>query len=402
MKNLLIISAALIFFTACGKVDDQYYGQSAKNDYSDQASQYDWREVGDVTTNNFIDRYFRQSGSYWYFRTKNDGIDNGGQYWPGAHAMDLVVDAYIRSKDDPARADEAARYLGMFPTWFNGQRQANWAGTSSWKNPYIDDMEWNVITMLNLYENHPTPQATWLSTAKQVYDDWIWSVWDTFADVDGGGLLWSHDATVSKNACSNGPGSIIACKLSKLLTDQADKEKYLAQAQKIYNWQKSVLYNPATGAVYDNITAGKISTVSLTYNQGTFLGTAHMLYQLTGEKSYLYDAAKIADFTITSLIDTKNNVLRNEGTGDGGMFKGIFIRYFVLLINEPALDAKARERFTRFLKHQAVVLWTKGVDKKTEELLFSPDWTTPAYVSQEMGAQASGCIVMEAMNLLKK
>lgn len=391
---------------SCDKVEDLYYGDVPTTDFTDQAADYDWAEVGDKTTNNFITRWFRETNGYWYFRTKNDGVDDGGQYWPGAHAMDLVVDAYIRTKDDPARAELAKKYLDMFPKWFDGQRQANWAGTGSWKNPFIDDMEWNVITMLNLYENHPTPEDKWLTTARQVYDDWIWSTWDQFEDYAGGGLLWSHDTIgenkdgPTKNACSNGPGSVIACKLSKILPDADDKAKYLGQAKRIYDWEKSVLYDPLTGAVYDNWGKGKVNKGSTTYNQGTFMGTAHMLYQLTGDKMYLQDAVQIARFTITRLTDKKYNVLQNEGYGDNCTFKGIFVRYFILLVNEPDLDPAVRAEFIKFLKHQAVVLWTMGVDQKTDELLFSADWTRPAYGSQELGAQFSGCTVIEAMNLL--
>ena len=41
------------------------------------------------------------------------------------------------------------------------------------------------------------------------------------------------------------------------------------------------------------------------------------------------DARKAANFGISnsSMIDTGNNLLRDEGDGDGGLFKGIFMRY---------------------------------------------------------------------------
>ena len=53
----------------------------------------------------------------------------------------------------------------------------------------------------------------------------------------------------SKNACANGPAAIIAARLYKI----TNEKEYLDWALKIYNWEKATLFNPATGAIYDNI-----------------------------------------------------------------------------------------------------------------------------------------------------
>lgn len=56
------------------------------------------------------------------------------------------------------------------------------------------------------------------------------------------------------------------------------------------------------------------------------------LYDITGNSVYLNDARNAADYTISKLINISNNILRDEGNGDNALFKGIFMRYFLILI----------------------------------------------------------------------
>ena len=106
--------------------------------------------------------------------------------------------------------------------------------------------------------------------------------------------------------------------------------------------------------VYDNINSntGEIQKDWIfTYNEGTFVGSAVELYKILGEKAYLNDAVLAADYTISTLVN--NSILKDEGTGDGGLFKGIFIRYFTDLIQQDRLDAGAKRRYVQFLKTKA-------------------------------------------------
>jgi predicted alpha-1,6-mannanase (GH76 family) len=142
----------------------------------------------------------------------------------------------------------------------------------------------------------------------------------------GGGLIW-YETKTSKNACINGPAMVAACYLAKATGDSTYYDKAIA----LYKWSKIYLFNAATGKVNDNVDfdkAGniKISTWSSTYNQGTYLGAAVMLYNYTKEKSYLVEAEKIAEYTRDSMYHSK--VINNEdGGNDLPGFKGIFVRY---------------------------------------------------------------------------
>ena len=202
----------------------------------------------------------------------------------------------------------------------------------------------------------------------------------------------------SKNACSNGPASILAARLYKLTKE----EEYLDWARRIYDWQKDVLFDRATGAVYDNINGQTdvISTVALTYNQGTFLGTAVELFDITKDPLYLNDGQKIANYTISKCIDPGNNVLRNEGDGDGGLFKGIFMRYFVQYLQREGISEAFRLKFESFLRNNARIAWTQGTNQQT--LLFGPSWTQPPAGSTQLTSQTSAAMLFESIALFEK
>src|SRR5690606_11076236 len=177
-------------------------------------------------------------------------------YWPNAHAMDELIDAYIRTKDE--------KYKDYFNKWYEGIKVKN---GNTYYNVFYDDMEWNALTMLRLYQ--VTNEEKYLNTVKELWTD-IAGGWNT--DYAAGGVAWKKDMLYSKNACSNGPASILAARLYNITQDESYKE----WAERIYDWQKNTLYERSTGAVYDNINGetNVIGTFALTYNQGTFLGTA--------------------------------------------------------------------------------------------------------------------------------
>lgn len=358
---------------SCSKIEDEYV--------YDTGYVIDWSAAADSASSTLPDRFWNEEG---YFNYQNDGNGTGFQYWPQAQAMDVIIDAYLRSGN--------TKYSDLFTPWYEGIKVKN--GGSYWNNFY-DDMEWIALTMVRLYET--TQDEKYLNTAKELWG-YIEGGWNE--EYGNGGVAWRADQPWSKNACSNGPAALLAMRLYTVTKDEAYKNWGI----KIYAWLRENLLNKATGAVYDNLNgeSGEISTLSLSYNQGTFLGAAHELYKATGDATYLKDARKAAYFCISDpgMIDSGNNVLRDEGAGDGGFFKGIFIRYFVKLIMEPDLDELYRKKFETFFANNADILWRKGVNKL--DILFGTSWTTPALGSTELGAQTSGCALIEARALWGK
>lgn len=280
--------------------------------------------------------------------------------------MDVVVDAYLRIKDtDPDRKTEYERYMSNWHrnkanNWAGG----SWRGSAGFGNEFTDDSEWIILTLIRMYE--ATGEQKYLDDAITTYRETVIARW-TY-DENGGGVRWCMTSANSKNACSNGPAVIIAAKLYRLTQD----ERYLADAVKIYNWLSSTLFNAQTGAVADNMSGGTIQGGALSYNQGTFLGGAHQLFLVTGDKKYLRDALKATDYNMSAAM-TVDGIMRNEGTGDNALFKGIFIRYATLLANDTAVDAAKRREIANFITFNANTCWTKGISKESDDwsLFFS-------------------------------
>lgn len=266
-------------------------------------------------------------------------------------------------------------------------------------------MEWMVLAQLRMYET--TQREEYFLKAKQIYNDWIWSTWGPEDEEPWkGGITWKTDVNKSKNACSNGPAAIIAARIYTMYDEIIDpgkkpKEAYLQEAIKIYSWLRDYLYDAKTGKVCDNMNAeGKISPDIYTYNQGTFIGAAHELYKITGDKQYLEEAVNAANYVIDHMSGN-NGVLSDATSGDGGLFHGIFFRYFVRLINDPDLNDASRKKFHNYITHCATVMVENGLNK--ESMLYGGKWWSAPASTKGVGLtpHLSGCMLMEAMCILK-
>lgn len=363
------VGAVALLGASCSNIEDEYQ-------FSDPSASISWTEAADSSTEALIAYFWNTDRHYFNGRSGVADPEPDWNYWPQAHAMDVVIDAYKRTAKP--------EYATIMQQWYEGVKRKSSGG---YTNNFYDDEEWIALTMIRLYE--ATGEQKYLDTAHMLWTD-ILTGWN---DLGGGGIAWKHDMLHAKNACSNAPASLIACRLYELEKDPV----YLEWAKKIYDWTRANLFNPATGAVYDGLNGltGDLNTVSLTYNQGTFMATAHRLYRFTGDATYLKDARRAANFCISSCIDGSNNVLRNEGNGDGALFKAVFIRYFVQLLDEPALDAAYRNKFVNFFNHNAAIAWTRGIADK-RQILFGPSWTEGPMGATELNAQISGATLMEA------
>lgn len=371
MKKLLFLSSFIlfIFLISCKKGNNGIDSEPEDN-------KIDWNAAANNSSTALTASFWNVNGKY--FNTNNSG-NTTFQYWPNAHALDVLIDAYLRTND--------VTYKNFFDQWFEGVKARN---GNTWYNEYYDDMEWNALALLRAYK--ATNDTKYKDAALELWE-YIKVGWNDNAD---GGITWKRGMEYSKNACSNGPACILAARLYQEFGNDEDKE----WALKIYGWLKSTLFNNNNGAVYDNINSetGEIKRDWVfTYNQGTFIGSAVELYKIFNERVYLNDATLAANYTISTLVD--NSILKSEGTGDGGLFKGIFIRYFADLIQQDRLDTTARNRYIQFIKHNAETLWTQGTTMPSA--LFGPNWRVNPGASTGLTEQLSGSMLIESAAFLE-
>jgi predicted alpha-1,6-mannanase (GH76 family) len=336
---------------------------------------YDWHGIADSAQASL--NYFWSPQGNYYLASNNSS--DWGNYWPNAHALDALTDDYLRSPASFIKTRMDALIQGVKTK--NG---------NTWINYYYDDMEWMALACLRAF--NATGDAQYKIVTDSLWDD-IKKGWST--DL-GGGIWWRKD-NPSKNTPSNMPAAILAARLYQL----SGKPEDLQWAKQIYDWVRTVLYEPGAGLVYDNIDKNGVKNTSwkFTYNQGTFIGAALELYSITGISGYLDDATKAADYTLQSGQLTSGNLLKDEGGGDGGLFKGIFVRYFTRLIVDGNLSSTVKANYAGFLKTNAESLWSKGTNKSL--LLFGTAWDKAPGNSSDLTTQLSGIMLFESMVELK-
>lgn len=149
---------------------------------------------------------------------------------------------------------------------------------------YYDDNGLVGIDYMESYFNTKNP--IYLQRAKDVFK-FILSGWNN--DV-GGGVTWLEGHNDQKPACTNGMATLTALKIY-----QGSKDKYyLEQGKRFYSWMYSTLRDSTTGVIVNDVKLdAKQNRTFWTYNTGSLIEAAVMLYQFTGDKQYLQQARQL-------------------------------------------------------------------------------------------------------------
>jgi len=380
-QSLLVAAIAGVGLVTISCGDDDPIPLTDPNSEQPAELVYTWEATADSLQNATYQSYLGSNGT---FVQDNQGNSNFN-YWPNAHALDVLVDGYVRTGNE--------NYVAKMKALVQGIKVKN---GNTYNNVFNDDMIWLANSSLRAYA----------ATNDQEYKDVADFLWAQIKlswsdDVFGGGITWKQDTPKQKNAVSNAPAAIVALRLYELNQNEDD----LAWAKKIYAWQKGNLVDPATGLVWDNIAEvnGVVTTNKdwvFTYNMGTWIGAGIRLYKATNDQSYLTDAVKSARSLLTSPKLVSEGILRDEGQGDGGLFKGILVRYFTELIQEPSLNASDRESFVDFLKFNAETLYKKGIARPA--MFCGNNWKVAPTGATDLTTQLSGVMLIEAAAKLDK
>lgn len=286
---------------------------------------------------NFIAAFVKKHGSYKSF-------GSGG--WGNAEMMEVGLDAY----EATGRQD----YLELCKSdykWFSQNVGASWNhlvynDTYNWfGHDFNDDVMWEIIAVSRLA--WLTGEKAYLNAAKKNFD-----IIYKRAYINNLGMMrWAESSgdRNGTNSCINGPTEVAACYLGMA----GAGEEYFEKARDLYELQRKNLANMTTGQVYDSFVwdpkTGKVARKvdgsenrnnwSSTYNQGTMLGAAVLLYEHYGSEQYCRDAEKIMSYTVKNLCNS-DGIINVCQVNDGDLcgFKGIFMRYarrYVLDLNVP-------------------------------------------------------------------
>ena len=290
-------------------------------------------------------------------RTGNEVIAREG-FWGVAEMMEIVDDAYEVTGN--------TKYSTMFTTMYN--QFLNQQGTDWMWNTYNDDITWMVLACTRA--SILTGSTTFLAKAKDQFDK-MWAR----ANHDGSWLTWNQ-GTAGTNSCINGPAMVACCYLAQATGDTSYYNKAIA----LYTWSKGKLFMSTTGKVNDNYNPanGAVGDWSSTYNQGTYLGAAMMLYNYTKDPTYLTEAQRIAQYTKVTMASS--GVYNWESGPDLNGFKGIFMRY----ARRYVVDANKTD-FIPWLQLNANVAY----NNRNSENLIGTNWGTRTVETISLSADST-------------
>ena len=335
----------------------------------------DYGLAADPLQDTAFSRFLSADGLYY---VQDNGGNTGFNYWWMAHGLDSLIDAYQRTRN--------ATYLTRAKNLLHGARTRN---GNTFNNSFYDDMEWMGLATLRAYDI--TGDTEYLTAA-----DGLWTQIKT--GFSGGLISWNTSCHPScKNTIGNTPAIILGARLSaRGRISAAD----LTMIETMYGNVKASLVDPATGAVWDgkDLSTGTTNKSTFSYNQGMYIGAALELYKITGNATYMADAKKTADRALTSNTVSGMLYANETGGGDGGLFKGILVRYLALLAREGAIPDADRTRYIAAIKHNANVLHGRGVLRPA--MLAGPNWSVVSGAVTDYSTQLSGVFLEEAAAII--
>jgi predicted alpha-1,6-mannanase (GH76 family) len=210
-----------------------------------------------------------------------------------------------------------------------------------------------------------------------------------------GGVTWDKPSAGSswynqfyRDTAANMADAVLSVELYTATRHQS----YLADAKQLFDWEWNTLVLPkggtadgahyGPGTVLDGVDWDPLSqqntfpsggTAQWTYNYGLVIGAAVELFKLTGNGTYLSDAELVANAAMKQFAKADDVMAGVEtGGGDGGLFKGIFMRYMIDLLKVDGQNQK----LLNFVQANLSSLWEN--DQTTTTGVFGNNWAGPA------------------------
>ena len=372
------ISIIFLTITTSLQAQNNSLGGMIERDYSGRADSLEY-----VLTNQFMNS---SNGTFYAIpRTyANYASESTYIYWQQAHALDVLIYAYQRIRDN--NDVRARNYKRIMQFWYQNHAN-NWYhkndDVTGFYNEYTDDMCWICLTLLHISE--ALDDETYATTARKVFDEYILPR-GSYNNEGFFCLPWKDDGA-GPNACTNAPGCLLATKLYLRYGD----ESYLEAAMKLYAWEANVMKTK-----FNN--DGRVEDPPLTYTQGTFGEAARQLYHITGDQDYMTMASKVLYYAISSTRCTHNGLLRDEGTSmDQSIFKAVLIPYLVNYILDENASLAYRKRMITFLQKNTNSLWDNLDLNAYPKTFCNYYWGEPIDNSKvpSMGAMVSGTSLIE-------
>ena len=276
-------------------------------------------------------------------------------YWWQAHALDALADAYARTGEQGTA--ELARRLVAGVVRRNGGRI---------ENEYYDDMAWMALAL-----EHWTRLGLDFGEPLEVLRAELAGGYDAAR----GAVVWRRGSAYC-NVPANAPVALVCARGGDV-----------DLAGRILAFVHGRLVDPHTSEVHDGVEAdGKVSKAVYSYNYGTVIGADLAMYDVTGDDELLHRAGRVAHAALRRLAPA--GLVEEQGTGDGGLFKGILARHLATLVR-----VTGDETVSTALRRNGEAAWAV----RTPGGLIGNSWLRPAAGPVELSAHLSGVLLLEAV-----
>ncbi|MCB5274099.1 hypothetical protein BJG92_01626 [Arthrobacter sp. SO5] len=330
-------------------------------------------------------------------------------YWWQAHYLDCLVDTGRRELGGeghpPAKFDvDSLPSAGKLASRLvAGIRLRNFLTVV---NNYYDDMAWLALGTLRLEKlAEDTRKTSGRRRNARVLKSLTLQFDSATTDDLGGGTFWSKKRDF-KNTPATAPVALFYARTGQR-----------AKAQALLDWLDAKLFDPEQGMYRDGLRIAPGGEVLLeggiyTYNQGPVLGA---LLELGGTANLQHASALVLSvarsLTLQAPLTGRTaTVLRCEGTGDGGLFTGILIRYLALAAVDERLPADIRTTAAMLVNDTAEAFWEgrrivsaqEPLARRGPRLVFSarPEVPArrcyPAGAAVELSTQLQAWMILEA------
>ncbi len=304
--------------------------------------------------------------------------------WTKGPTLDAIINIYQRTRDPKYRT-----LINDSLTYGRGWR----SGDSN--KLYYDDMGWYANAWIRAYD--VTGDRAFLTEAQAIFSD-MTRAWDNTC---GGGIWWTDERNY-KNAITNELFLLAASRLARRVPNGTGPGSYQDWAVKEADWfvNKSGMIN-AQGLINDGLNSScqNNNQATWSYNQGVILGGLAEMFRLTGDRSHLTTAYRLADASTTRMLHpngTYRDVCDAWGggcTGDALIFKGPYVQGLARLYNA---DRAAKPQYLTLLKTSANGMWANA---RSADNGIGVNWGGPVGTVTQ-SSQAAGTQLLGAITLL--
>jgi predicted alpha-1,6-mannanase (GH76 family) len=340
-------------------------------------------------------------GSYW--NSSGNQFENTpggsytGNYWWEANGLYALADADLAT-NSTAYSSYMNHFIAGLQNQYGTQMYDSWNDDEGWLG--IALMQAVKAKVTNLSTAFPVVRTTSSSMSSSSVPALVQDAEALQADIENswtseGGITWDKPSAGSswynpyyRDTAANMTDTILSTELYAATRNKS----YLTDAKQVFDWEWNTLVLPTggnvngtdyqPGTVMDGVdwnpqtqqnTYPNGGTAQWTYNYGTVVGAAVELFKLTGDSTYLTDAKLVANAAINQFAKANDVMAGVEtGGGDGGLFKGIFMRYMIELLS---LD-RQNQNLDNFIQTNLSSLWDN--DQTSTAGVFGNNWAGPA------------------------